>query len=90
MLDISYQSIPSPLLQDYLGEMGEESLAALVKDCGWSLQGEGGVVSIRNQETSIRPKKILAKIEFDSEWAWSSGRGLKSNDMGVIIVEGCS
>ncbi len=96
VLDISYQSIPYALLQEYLGGLEEEPLAALIKECGWSLQGEGGVVSIRNQETTIRPKKILAKIEFDSEWVWLdtlwvwSANGVQQggNNRGFAIARG--
>lgn len=64
------------MLQDYLGGSDQETTNALVQESGWSLKQEGGVsvVAIRNQEANIRPKKILAKIEFDSEWVWSRAR----------------
>ena len=86
---MSYQSIPYALLQEYLGGLGDNPLADLIKDCGWSLQAEGGVVSIRNQETTIRPKKILAKIEFESEscgWGLCTGGGGHAR---TCIVSGC-
>ena len=72
-LDISYQSLSVSVLQDYVGGgLDQEATAALVAKCGWSLREEGGVatVFIRSQEANIRPKKILAKIEFESEWVW--------------------
>lgn len=69
VLSVSYQNIPHQLLLNYLGGMEDESVSSLISDCGWSLQQkEGGtMVVIGNQEATIRPKKILAKIEFDSE-----------------------
>lgn len=73
ILDISYQSLPVSMLQDYVGGgLDQEATAALVAECGWSLREEEGVatVFIRSQEANIRPKKILAKIEFESEWVW--------------------
>ena len=78
MVDISYQKISYPLLHDYL----ESSVITdLIAKHGWQVksekgvgQGEGAeqeeehkVVLIKNQEATIRPKKILAKIEFDSK-----------------------
>ena len=73
MLDVSYQTIPYSLLQEYLGGADKEETDALIKDSGWSLceEGEVALVSIRNQEANIRPKKILAKIDFESEWVLS-------------------
>jgi hypothetical protein len=69
VLDVSYQSIPYSQLQEYLGGSDKEETDTLVKECGWSLseEGEEPVVMIRNQEANIRPKKILAKIEFESK-----------------------
>ena len=81
MLDVSYQTIPFKLLQEYLGGLDEQSIAALITKNGWSLLQEEGVatVVIRNQEATIRPKKILAKIEFDSEF--------RVQGVGVAIVD---
>ena len=81
MVDISYQNIPYPLLHDYLGEVESTVITDLIAKHGWQVksekgegQGEGAeqeeehkVVLIKNQEATIRPKKILAKIEFDSK-----------------------
>lgn len=73
VVDISYQNIPYPLLCNYLGDVEENTIADLVAKHGWRLKSDGGeeggtkVVVIKNQEATIRPKKILAKIEFDSE-----------------------
>ena len=81
MVDISYQNIPYPLLHDYLGEVESTVITDLITKHGWQVksekgeeQGEGAeqeeehkVVLIKNQEATIRPKKILAKIEFDSK-----------------------
>jgi len=74
VVDISYQNIPYPLLRDYLGEVEDEVVSELVTQHGWQIKGAGSegeesgkVVVIKNQEATIRPKKILAKIEFDSE-----------------------
>ena len=63
------------MLQDYLGGTDQETTTTLVQENGWSLKQEGGVavVAIRNQEANIRPKKILAKIEFESEWSCGCG-----------------
>lgn len=65
------------MLQEYLGGLELDATTALVSECGWSLNNQqegdgeaGGMVFIRNQDANIRPKKILAKIDFDSEWAW--------------------
>ncbi len=71
VLDVSYQSIPLLLLQEYLGGLDKDGIDTLVAENGWGFtQDEGGacIVTIRNQETTIKPKKILSKIEFDSEW----------------------
>ena len=76
MVDISYQSIPYPLLKDYLGEVESNDVSDLIAKHGWQIkdtaeggdeEGESKVVTIKNQEATIRPKKILAKIEFDSK-----------------------
>ena len=81
MVDISYQNIPYPLLHDYLGEVESTVITDLIAKHGWQVksekgegQGEGAeeeeehkVVLIKNQEATIRSKKILAKIEFDSK-----------------------
>ncbi len=48
---------PPPLLGPALDE--------LIRARGW--QVDGGVVNVRHQEEHIKPKKILAKIDFDSE-----------------------
>ena len=77
VVDISYQNVPYSMLQDYLGDLDKESTATLIAKNGWSIQEEEGVsiVVIRNQEATIRPKKILAKIEFDSECCIGEGGG---------------
>ena len=71
-MDISYQNIPYPLLRDYLGEVEDEVVSELITRHSWQIKGaeeeESKVVVIKNQEATIRPKKILAKIEFDSEY----------------------
>ena len=82
MVDISYQKIPYPLIHDYLGEVESSVITDLIAKHGWQVknekreeQGEGAeqeeehkVVLIKNQEATIRPKRILAKIEFDSKF----------------------
>ena len=56
------------MLSEYVGgDLDEEATTTLITECGWSLDKEGGVISIRKQEASIRPKKILAKIDFESK-----------------------
>ena len=46
-------------------------LLDLVSGRGWQVAGE--TVHIRKQEELIKPKKILAKIDMESEWG--GGRG---------------
>ena len=58
------------LLKDYLGGLNDSSLSELTTSRGWQIvTREDGVkmVEIRKQEATIKPKKILAKIDFDSE-----------------------
>ena len=43
----------------------DEALASLANEQGWKL--EGGMAHIRGHEENIRPKRILAKIDFESE-----------------------
>ena len=42
----------------------------IVKANKWRI--ENGVIYIRGQEEHIKPKRILAKIDFDSEFTTSS------------------
>ena len=70
VVDISYQSVKLDLLKDYLGGLNDSSLSELTTSRGWQIvTREDGVkmVEIRKQEATIKPKKILAKIDFDSE-----------------------
>ena len=81
-MDISYQNIPYLLLQDYLGGAEESIIDDLISKRDWTLkngdsEGEAKMVVIKNQEATIRPKKILAKIEFDSEYSTRMGLGIK-------------
>ena len=63
--------------------MEQEAIAALVAECGWSLDQELGVVSIRQQEANIRPKKILAKIDFESKLLYVYGFA----ELKIIILD---
>ena len=67
-MDVSYQSVKLDLLRDYLGGLEDDSLSQLASSRGWqTVTREDGVkmVEIRKQEATIKPKKILAKIDFD-------------------------
>ena len=60
------------LLRDYLqvGGLDNDSLSQLVASHGWqTVTREDGtkMMEIRKQEATIKPKKNLAKIDFDSE-----------------------
>ena len=64
-MDVSYQTVKLDLLTDYLGGISEDVLGGVVSGRGWEIRGD--TVFIRKQEEHIKPKKILPKIEFDSE-----------------------
>lgn len=64
VLEVSYQSVPTQLVRDYLGGLEDSSLSQLAGGRGWVVAGE--TVHIRKQEELIKPKKILAKIDMDS------------------------
>ena len=58
------------LLRDYLGGLDDDSLSQLAAFRGWqTVTRDDGtkMMEIRKQEATIKPKKILAKIDFDSE-----------------------
>ena len=58
------------LLRDCLGGLDNDSLSQLAASCGWqTVTRDDGtkMMEIRKQEATIKPKKILAKIDFDSE-----------------------
>ena len=58
------------LLRDYLGGLDDDSLSQLAASRGWqTVTREDGtkMMEIRKQEATIKPKKILAKIDFDSK-----------------------
>ena len=70
VVDISYQSVQLDLLRDYLGGLDDDSLSQLAASHGWqTVTREDGtkMMEIRKQEATIKPKKILAKIDFDSK-----------------------
>ena len=69
VVDVSYQSVQLDLLRDYLGGL-DDSLSQLAASRGWqTVAREDGtkMMEIRKQEATIKPKKILAKIDFESE-----------------------
>ena len=71
VVDVSYQSVQLDLLRDYLGGLDDDSLSQLAAYRGWqTVTREGGtkMMEIRKQEVTIKPKKILAKIDFDSKF----------------------
>ena len=70
VVDVSYQSVQLDLLRDYLGGLDDDSLSQLAASRGWqTVAREDGtkMMEIRKQEATIKPKKILAKIDFESE-----------------------
>ncbi len=70
VVDVSYQSVKLDLLRDYLGGLDDDSLSQVAASRGWqTVTREDGtkMMEIRKQEATIKPKKILAKIDFDSE-----------------------
>lgn len=44
----------------------DEELNVIVESNNWRI--EGGVIFIRGQEEVIKPKRILAKIDFESQY----------------------
>ena len=77
VVDLCYQTIPYQLLQDYLGNVGQDIMADLIAKHEWTLRDKGGKsgeegvvrdVFIKNQEVSITPQNVLTKIEFGSEF----------------------
>ncbi|XP_003389296.1 PREDICTED: eukaryotic translation initiation factor 3 subunit K-like [Amphimedon queenslandica] len=64
LVNITYQTIPVPQLSSYLGNMPEKELEQFAVSNGWKIND--GVVFIRGQEELIKPKRILAKIDFES------------------------
>lgn len=64
LVAVSYQNISMELLRGYLGGVDDATLSGLAVSQGWEVAAD--TVSIHNQEEHIKPKKILAKIEFDS------------------------
>ncbi len=64
VIKVSYQNISLALLSEYLALEGGALLETVSKE-GWTVTGEQ--VQIQNQESTIKSKKILAKIEFDSK-----------------------
>ena len=71
VIDVSYQSIELELLRDYLGDTSGTAFTEIAQTRGWQVSNAGDssqqIVHIRKQESTIKPKKILAKIEFDSK-----------------------
>ena len=58
-------------------------LSELAAARGWQVAGE--TVHIRKQEELIKPKKILAKIDMESEWQeMEEGRQLLPSDHPVV------
>ena len=51
----------------------DSSLLDLVSGRSWEVAGER--VHIRKQEELIKPKKIFAKIDMESEWGGRRGGG---------------
>jgi hypothetical protein len=73
VVDVSYQSVQLDLLRDYLGGLDDDSLSQLAASRGWqTVTREDGtkMMEIRKQEATIKPKKILAKIDFDSKFVF--------------------
>ena len=71
MIDVSYQSVKLDLLRDYLGGLDNDSLSQVAASRGWQTitrEDETKMMEIRKQEATIKPKKILAKIDFDSKF----------------------
>ena len=60
-------------------------LSELAAARGWQVAGE--TVHIRKQEELIKPKKILAKIDMESEWQeLEEGRQLLPSDHPVVYI----
>ena len=88
VVDISYQNVPYSMLQDYLGDLDKESIATLIAKNGWIIQEEEGmsIVVIRNEEATIRPKKMLARWNL-IECCIGKGEGQKQRTVTVPIKE---
>ncbi len=63
VISVSYQNMSLSQLSEYLALEGS-TLLEMANKQGWTV--EGNLVQIQNQESTIKSKKILAKIEFDS------------------------
>ena len=57
--------LPLPLLPAPPPLLVDRELAEIASEQGWTV--EGMVTHIRGHQEHIKPKRILAKIEFDSE-----------------------
>lgn len=57
----------------------DSQLKVWMSKYGWSAD-ESGQIFICSQEESIKPKNIVEKIDFDSEW-WSEAAGCGSKEL---------
>nr|XP_060507005.1 eukaryotic translation initiation factor 3 subunit K [Panthera onca] len=77
VVGITYQHIDRWLLAEMLGDLTDSQLKVWMSKYGWSAD-ESGQIFICSQEESIKPKNIVEKIDFDSEWCLqASGCGAK-------------
>ncbi|ELV13963.1 Eukaryotic translation initiation factor 3 subunit K [Tupaia chinensis] len=67
VVGITYQHIDRWLLAEMLGDLTDSQLKVWMSKYGWSAD-ESGQIFICSQEESIKPKNIVEKIDFDSEW----------------------
>ncbi|XP_011439558.1 eukaryotic translation initiation factor 3 subunit K-like [Crassostrea angulata] len=61
----TYQTIPSDLLKELLGDIPEDQVQQWINKYGWKLQEDGNVFIV-NQEENIKTKNITETITFES------------------------
>uniref|UniRef100_A0A8D0Q1M5 Eukaryotic translation initiation factor 3 subunit K n=1 Tax=Sus scrofa TaxID=9823 RepID=A0A8D0Q1M5_PIG len=79
VVGITYQHIDRWLLAEMLGDLTDGQLKVWMSKYGWSAD-ESGQIFICSQEESIKPKNIVEKIDFDSEWGLEAS-GCGAQDM---------
>lgn len=67
VVGITYQTIERRLLAEMLGDPLETQVKVWMNKYGWT-EDEEGQIFIFNQEESVKPKNIVEKIDFESEY----------------------
>uniref|UniRef100_A0A671RB58 Eukaryotic translation initiation factor 3 subunit K-like n=1 Tax=Sinocyclocheilus anshuiensis TaxID=1608454 RepID=A0A671RB58_9TELE len=67
VVGITYQNIEYRLLAEMLGDPLDTQVKVWMNKYGWT-ENEDGQIFIHNQEESVKPKNIVEKIDFESEF----------------------